>query len=467
MRVSKTLKYSGLVLGFVIIMTPALAVDPLDRTIQGSIELLSRPGEVTSEGMHILFLKKYFNPAAKPELLRQMEISAQRKHLIQNFGYVAELEDLPWYENFFSDKNRIYDYTTIYAASALGIMSRRGMSGADDLLDKILSPYFWKGKKIDSNDMPHRIKSGGLPEHEMFICIAYIKSKTNDPRRYEKIALALDNIEDEKMRNDIVSTTKMAECVSSIPRYKTLSQNYMKEIQHARDLRISKINRKMQQDAEAMKTGNEKRKQENAARERRTSILDILENCNHFILNQMPADESKNLVAEAIQCLNTKIKPWIEKPNDKQLRNEFLLSAAEDAVPFFCALNMQNSRNMDTWIAGKRDVSKGIVEMHEVATILFQKDLDLERARILSYSMDKIDQAKGEEIRKDPKSKADMIIVIIPVKNGEDLKAKFPKYFKRSGPFSPLITLDENGTPLIHVIYHRDMKKWFWNPPGW
>lgn len=444
--------------------------DASKHSIEASIQALinlseadhSIPEKHITQGM-----KTYFNPDARSELMRQMKTHPQRELLIKNYGYVAESRDVIIYNDILYNTNSTTDSAPIMAISALAIMSRRGVNGADELLDKVLSPDFWKDKKTHYGKTHYLFRGGKGSECAMFIYVASQKAHTSDPRRYEKIAAALDEIKDNEIRDKIASETEVANYVYGIPRYRALAENYATKIQPSMDAQVAESVRREREYREKRAQRGDARSQEGKYEEYKIKIHKILDNRNNCVVDQLSVEARTNIIQEADQFLDTKIKPWIEKANDDKARNDLLISTADDAVPFFGPLNMKDSENMDKWLARRPNMSNALVELHDVVKVLIPKERDLEHARIMSYSFDKIDRSKAEEIRKDPKSKADMIMVIIPVKNGEDLKTKFPKYFKKSGPFGPLITLDENGTPLIHVVYHHDMNKWFWNPPGW
>lgn len=395
------------------------------------------------------------NKQARPEFVKILKDTGQIQYwpnVIVGMGEIGDQSDVSLVMGSLSsvhgkiDRNMSKLPTNVIAC--MSRMTSRGIKPARDEIIKMLVPDYWR--KYDF--ILESIADYYVDQNTYLACNAMsLYSLSNDPDCIINIKAAVEKVTNEKSRKLLES--RIPDCV----------ENYninLKAIASGNPQKYIEENYFTAKKTSAENAIEGENKIYNA---RRRNIFKILDDKAYFIIDSVVAEDKISILKCAKQSLDEKIKPWIYKPYDSKIRNEFLRYISGDAVP----LNIQSSDDMEAWLANKPKVLNALGELHLVATVLFQKDLDLEHARILSYSMDKIDQAKAEEIRKDPKAKADMIIVIIPVKNGEDLKTKFPKYFKKSGPFGPLVTLDENGTPLIHVIYHRDMNKWFWNPPGW
>lgn len=438
--------------------TPQKPIDPTDGSIEGSIQLLINLSS-SEEKSTIALVKRYFNPAAKPELIRQMKIHPQKENLIANFGYVAEASDLKIYSDYFENEDATFDFHAASPAHALAIMSRRGIAEADVLLDQILSPNYWKDRKINVKEMPQPFRADGNPEGEMFLLIAPIKARTSDPKRYDKIAAALDEIRDERVRNKIASETQIANYVHGFPRYSALSENYVKNIQPAIDARSAEFQRKRQEEAEKRMQEFESKARKDETYKLTVKVHSLLEKPKKYM--EYSGASKAALVNEASQFMDAAIKPWVNDPVEVHKKSNSFGRMAENGFPMFHPVKLSPSDPDGAWLLGRGKSAEYIEEVLQVASGLFQKPRDVEHARVFA-----LDRLTTPEELNDPKSQADVIVVVIPLKNAEALAAKFPKLFKKETQIGGLASLDANGAPLIHCIFYRHLNKWFWNVPG-
>lgn len=436
------------------------AIDPLDGSVEGSIQLMLNIYRTNSEKDALAFVQRYFNPAAKPELMRQMKIHPQRELLISAFGYLAEAGDLDFYRNIYENKETTFDYRSIFPpAHALGVMSRRGVAGADALLDIILSPNFWKERKINMNEMPHPLQTGGGPECEVFIYMVPIKARTADPRRYEKIAAALDEIKNEHARNKIASETQVANYVHGIPRYTALAENYVKNIQPELDRKSSEFRRKQQEEAEKRMQKFEQKARKDATYQVTVKVQALLKKPKNYL--EYSGSSKADLVNEASGFLDAVIKPWLDDPVEVMKKSTAWGRMAEVGFPLFHPVKLSPNDPDGAWLLGRGKSREYIEEVRSVAAVLLWKQRDLQHARVFALG-----RSLAPEVLRDPKSQAEVIVVSIPVKDAEALKTKFPKFFKNENGIEALASVDTGGVPTLHMIYYRHLNKWFWNLPN-
>lgn len=429
-----------------------------------SIEMMARD---VLDIEDVVFVRNHFNTAAKDRLVKI--VYGQENHprydvLICNYGLIANENDVKLMNSYFDDNNRAYDGRRIGPfGRALMNMSNRKIPGSDQLLDKILHPTFWIGRTIDVNSLTYIHESDGNAESAIFMEVAFYKMRSSDKMKSEKIASALDEVP-EIIRKKIASQTMIANYVCDVPRYSSLSESYVKNIQPQLDARTKVFFQKQQHYIDAKNKENEKRRAaQKITRERNNEYTRIYQNPKSRVVGEYNLETKKSIVKNAEELLERVIKPCLKQPADIQLHNALVLSMADNGIPLLA--ESSNIADVDTLFKKKPELSNDLSQTLKMVEDMVKYQCDLSNASVQSFSIRPLDHTSISEVLKTPKLHADIIIVAIPFDDSGDLKAKYPKFFKNvEGPFA---TLNAKGQPLMHFVYYRALNKWYWNPPGW
>ncbi len=442
--------------------TPAIPAQVLG--VDKSVELMSRDvWDIKS----VQFANDVCNSATKDaieDIVYGVNNHPRSDVIIGNYGLVADANDLKKMDQYFEDKNRVYDGKKIGAmACALKNMSDRKIVGSDEMLDKILRPVFWSERKIDIKSLAFMPFSDGNPECAMFMEVAFFKMKTGDPSKSDKIAAALDELP-VGLRQKIASQTMIANYVYGVSRYRSLAENYVKNIQPQLDAKTKEYFQKQQNFINAKHKENEKRRAaQKITRERNNEYTRIYQDPKSRIVGEYNQETKKSLAKDADNFIEQVIKPYIKKPADKQLRNSLIISLADNGVPLFSDSNTTDT--IDELFKKKPKFTNDLEQTQIMTRDLLEYKYDLANASIQSFSLSPLGPSSISKALKNPKLNADVVLVSISFKGAGRLKEKYPRHF--SGGGGPFASQDSRGQPVIHLIYYREMNKWYWNPPGW
>lgn len=433
-------------------------------SIEDSIKLMGRN---VLEVNNLPFVHDHFNPAARDRIVKIVygqENNSRYDVIICNYGLIAETNDLKLMNDYFDDKSRTYEGRRVGGLGrALMNMSNRKIPGSDQLLDKILHPKYWAERKLDKSSFTFIHESDENAESAAFMEMAFFKMRTADVMKSEKVASALDEVPD-GIRQKIASQTNIANYVCGIPRYKALTDNYVNVIQPARNAREKELlQERERREKKAFEEHQAKYNREKSYDDFKRKMSDLYNDRSRYINGEYSPMIKADLVREAEQFLEKVVKPYIVKPNDKKMRDALVFSMADNGVPLLS--DSSASEDIDTLFKKKPELPNDLAQTQKMVQDLLKHKYDLVSARIMTFSFNPLSQSSVSEALKNPKLHADVIIVAIPFNETGDLKVKYPMFFKNvNGPFA---TLDSKGQPLIHLIYYRELNKWFWNPPGW
>lgn len=110
-------------------------------------------GAVFTEGQTQLY--RHANPGAKDELFRllneEVEDMGYQVSIVEMIGYVGDASDaerlrdlLKGYRGILFESLRCHPEVAISIFKSLGVMSRRGVEGADRIIREMLAPPYWK-----------------------------------------------------------------------------------------------------------------------------------------------------------------------------------------------------------------------------------------------------------------------------------------------------------------------------------
>lgn len=157
------------------------------------------------------------NPAARGQLWviltdRQQEASWQ--WVVYSFRFLGQTEDVPrlvkWVEGFRGESftyERAVEITR--AESALGVMARRGVTGAQTALDKMMSPDYWHALSVTMVDSQGTEIPGRASFHLAMSAVGP-GVYTRDPGFKAKVAKIAEDIADPKERKAFADRVKGA-----------------------------------------------------------------------------------------------------------------------------------------------------------------------------------------------------------------------------------------------------------------
>ncbi len=155
-------------------------------------------------------LYRWANPDAKVELFRlldeEVEDMGHQVPIVQMIGYIGDEKDavklcdiLKGYRGILFESRRCHPDVAISIFNGLGLMSRRGVPGADEIIREMLSPDYWKDTfKWHPPDLKAMPLSAEL-ESVNWALWAYAISGQDDLSEIRQSILM--RIEDEKVRD--------------------------------------------------------------------------------------------------------------------------------------------------------------------------------------------------------------------------------------------------------------------------
>lgn len=425
----------------------------LSSTNQNTSDVLS-----VDETVRLVKAGKYprgrMNPEARSDLIKIIydnDLKDLWPNAVMGLGYIGDVDDVHAIVERLSIlhgnlKPPLNNYPE-RCIDALNAMSTRNIASARQKLTEMINPEFWgKYDYVILDPVPKYYVNQNT--YLSYVALS-IYSWGRDPDYVVNAGNAIKMIKDEKSRK--LLETRLPACVNNYYLHKKAIASGDTRKYYRENL------------FKKMEIQSSEREAQNKARQKNREYMRMYADPKARIAGESTQEAKANLAKDADQFIKEVVKPYVDKPGNKKIRDILVLSLADDGVPLFSDSNTTDT--IDELFKKKPKFTNDLEQTQIMTRDLLEYKYDLANASIQSFSLGPLGPSSISEALKNPKLNADVVLVSISFKGADRLKEKYPRHF--SGGGGPFASQDSQGQPVIHLIYYREMNKWYWNPPGW
>lgn len=367
-------------------------------------------------------------------------------------GMIGTKDDLSFIEKGILSNNARY-YTNFWIA--VGLMARRNIKEAEELIEKALTTQYWDEYKLYKYP-DEMLKDRPELKYDNFydVFIAYLISGKDKPEeRKAKLLASIANEAIKKRLSETLNSKSMQEFTNLIASGKRLIPPNI-----------------------------------SSGRPKDSVLLEILNNTGHRQLNKysqvtnisssdLPVSKQEN---QSVKENNNPTDQLNKKPLNNAADKEKLLQIIQEALSEYKKINAV-FKAKDFKLLGDKIANNGIpinqtnAKLNKMKSGGYLSDIEMtikvldaieKQQSIMGKAIIKIKQNEekiANESGFDVAQKVDEVIVSIPLLKTSDIAKTFKM---RNPPRNDIpTTLDENGDIMINMIKYNN--KWYWNPIGW